>query len=72
MTVKQLIEQLSTIENQDAIVMTGGYEGGYDEVNNITNPIDMALNVHTEWYYGAHERAKDADGEYQIVKAIIM
>ena len=54
MTVAALIEKLSQIEDQDAFIMTPGYEGGYNDVDNInTEPIDVALNVNTAWYYGA-------------------
>ena len=77
MTVNELIESLSKIEDQDAIVMTKGYEGGFDDIENLNlEPIDMALNVNDEWYYGAHERISDVYHEdkekYQIVKAIIL
>jgi hypothetical protein len=75
MTVKQLIEQLSTIEDQDARVMTSGYEGGFDDVENLNlEPVDMALNVNDEWYYGAHEVAEDRYhlDKFQVVKAIII
>ena len=34
MTVKQLIEKLSTIEDQDDLVMTSGYEGGFCDIEN--------------------------------------
>jgi hypothetical protein len=77
MTVKELIEKLSTIEDQDALVMVSGYEGGYHEISQI-NPesIDIALNVNTAWYYGEHERAEmllyEDREKYQIVKAIIL
>jgi hypothetical protein len=77
MTVRQLIEQLSTIENQDVFIMTPGYEGGYNDVDNInTLQVDIALNVNTEWYYGTHERAEmlmyEDREKFQIVKAIIL
>ena len=77
MTVKELIEKLSTIENQDALVMTRGYEGGYNDVGDSIPPIvDMALNVNSEWYYGAHEKAENVYHEdrekYKSVKAIIL
>jgi len=77
MTIKELIKQLSTIENQDARVITSGYEGGFCDIENLNlEPVDIALNVNTEWYYGAHERISDVYHEdrekYQIVKAIIL
>ena len=83
MTVRQLIESLSTIEDQETRVMVNGYEGGYNDIviangigNNTPAIIQVALDVNDEWYYGAHERISDVYHEdkekYQIVKAIIL
>lgn len=83
MTVRELIESLSKIEDQDIRVMTKGYEGGVDNLvigNGIDNNIPaieyVALNVHKEWYYGRHERVDDMydapSSNYEIVKAIIL
>jgi len=77
MTIRELVQALGKIEDQDARAMVSGYEGGYHEISQI-NPesIDMALNVNTAWYYGAHERISDVYHEdrekYQVVKAIIL
>lgn len=83
MTVRELIESLSKIEDQDIRVMVSGYEGGVDDMV-IGNGIEdntpaiqyVALDVNTEWYYGKHERVDDMYGatnsEYHIVKAIIL
>jgi len=77
MTVKQLIQALSKIEDQEVRVMVSGYEGGYNDIMNINPaPIDIALDVNEQWYYGSHEKAEDIDRDkvkdYQIVKAIIL
>ena len=83
MTVGELIESLSKIEDKEIRVMVRGYEGGVNDMvigNGIDNTtpaiINVALDVNTEWYYGAHERVGDmydaANIEYQIVKAIIL
>ena len=83
MTVRQLIESLSTIEDQDVRVMVRGYEGGVNDmvigngIDNTTPAIQyVALDVNTEWYYGRHERVDDMYGgsnsDYHIVKAIIL
>lgn len=77
MTVAELIEKLSQIENQDAFIMTKGYEGGHNDVDSINiEPVDVALNVNTEWYYGAHEKISNVYHEdrekYEVVKAIII
>ncbi len=77
MTVKQLIESLSNIQDQDIKVMVTGYEGGYNDIVNINPvPIDIALNVNDQWYYGPHEKiqyvcAQDLH-KYNIVKAIVL
>ena len=83
MTVKQLIEMLNKIEDQEVRVMVRGYEGGYNDIV-IGNGIEdntpaiqyVALDVNEEWYYGIHERVDDmydaTNSEYHIVKAIIL
>ncbi len=56
MTVQQLIEMLSQIEDQQTTVMVKGYEGGVDDISNNTPEIlKVRLNVNTQWYYGRHE-----------------
>ena len=83
MTVKELIESLNKIEDQEVRVMVKGYEGGYNDIvigndieDNTPAIIDVALDVNDKWYYGTHERIEDvimnARGEYTIVKAIIL
>lgn len=75
MTVKELIEQLQQLD-PDLHVFTAGYEGGYNDVY-IGNEMEIALDVHEEWYYGKHE---DASTEYhvpdkskfKIVKGVIL
>jgi hypothetical protein len=76
MTVKKLIEQLQQLD-PDLHVFVRGYEGGYDDAGPISPVIEIALDVHEEWYYGKHE---DADIDYYvpdkskhtIVKGIIL
>lgn len=76
MTVKELIEQLQTLD-PDLHVFVQGYEGGYNHAGPIGNVREIALDVHEEWYYGKHE---DADSDYYvpdkskhtIVKGIIL
>ena len=83
MTVKQLIEILSQIEDQETTVMVNGYEGGYNDIvigngigNNTPAIIQVALDVNDQWYFGRHEKIEDilieAREDYQIVKAIIL
>ena len=83
MTVRELIESLSKVEDKEIRVMTRGYEGGVNDMvignsieDNTPAIIHVALDVNTEWYYGTHERVDDMYGatnsEYHIVKAIIL
>lgn len=83
MTVKQLIEILSQIEDQETTVMVNGYEGGYNDIvigngigNNTPAIIQVALDVNDQWYYGRHEKIEDilieAREDYTIVKAIVL
>ena len=83
MTVRELIESLSKIEDKEIRVMVRGYEGGVNDMV-IGNGIEdntpaiqyVALDVNTEWYYGTHERVDDmydaTSSEYHIVKAIVL
>jgi hypothetical protein len=75
MTVKELIEQLQQLD-PDLHVFTSGYEGGYNDVY-IGNEMEIALDVHEEWYYGKHEDASTEyhvpdKSKYKIVKGIIL
>ena len=83
MTVRELIESLSKIEDKEIRVMVRGYERGVNDMV-IVNGIEdntpaiqyVALDVNTEWYYGTHERVDDmydaTNSKYHIVKAIIL
>ena len=53
MTVKELIEQLQTL-NPESRVFVRGYEAGYDDVN-VIKPNKMVLDVNSVWYYGKHD-----------------
>ena len=83
MTVRELIESLSKIEDKEIRVMVRGYERGVNDmvigngIDNNTPAIQyVALDVNTEWYYGTHERVDDmydaTSSKYHIVKAIIL
>jgi hypothetical protein len=81
MTVKQLIESLSKIQDQNITVMVRGYEGGVDDIvignaidNNTPAIVNVAINVNDEWYYGRHG-VHNFDHEYkgrEIINAIIL
>ncbi|MVN22384.1 hypothetical protein [Mucilaginibacter arboris] len=50
MTVSQLIQKLQTLP-QDALVITEGYEDGYDTIKKISL-ISIEENPKKEWYLG--------------------
>jgi hypothetical protein len=75
MTVRQLIEVLQKVEDQDLRIMVSGYEGGFNDLETQANNIRfMTLDVNNKWYYGSHEVVTrfDTGFEHQIVKAIIL
>lgn len=65
MTVKELREKLFLLPNQDSLVVTHGYEGGFCDVRG-AEEVELVLNVNDEWYYGSHVSKDDA---YFIEKA---
>jgi hypothetical protein len=73
MTVRELIEQLQTID-PDVHVFTSGYEGGFDDAGPISSTVDMALDYYTKWYYGKHEIVENCHPliENKIVKGIVL
>jgi hypothetical protein len=60
-TVKELIEKLKTLD-QEMPVFINGYEGGYDDLTDLTN-IEVIKDVNTQWYYGSHEKIDDLHEE---------
>ena len=73
MTVKELIEQLSTLD-QEMLVFTKGYEGGFNSIHNVNSIEDIVLNYHEEWYYGPHESINNVSDskDYNTVKGLIL
>ena len=76
MIVKELIEQLQQLDH-DLHVFTEVYEGGYNDLVTVSEIRDIALDVHTEWYYGKHEEADSTyyvpdKTKYTIVKGLIL
>lgn len=80
MTIKQLIEELSQIKDQDVKVMVRGYEGGFDDAiilkgdYNIPTTYTIDRNVNDQWYYGRHEITEEDTPlkENKIERAIIL
>lgn len=74
MTVKELIEKLSELD-PELRVFTHGYEGGYSDVNDEFREEIIALDYHTDWYYGKHEAIKfirKDKSKYTTVKGVIL
>ena len=71
MTAQQLIEKLQQLDPEMRIFVNG-YEGGYNNAT-VSEIRDIALDVHTDWYYGNHEKAASdlAIGKV-VVKGIVL
>jgi hypothetical protein len=69
-TIKELIEKLQQFPPETRVVVAG-YEDGFNDIAWVDG-LDIALNVHTEDYYGAHENAEDAKGAFEIVPAVAL
>lgn len=73
MSVKELIEQLSVLE-PDLHVFVSGYEGGYHYAK-VSNIRDIYLHVNNEWFYGPHDTRDNCQQDpnsYQQVKGIVL
>ena len=64
MKVKELIERLQALDPEKMVVVAG-YEGGYDEIEEVTET-RLKLNENTTWYYGKHEQHDN--GECHAIK----
>lgn len=62
MTVKQLMEQLSNLDPEMMVVISG-HEGGVDEASYV-DQVKIKLDRHSEWYYGDHEITNGALGSF--------
>ena len=76
MKVKELIDLLSRID-PDLDVYRPGYEGGYEDVNNIRFE-DMVRNYNPEdeWWYGPHESKyvcslKESDESQEKLETVV-
>lgn len=62
MKVKHLILRLQECD-PEALVVVDGYEQGLEPLKNIVDSIEIALDVHTEWYYGKHDFIEYCKGD---------
>ena len=74
-TIKELIEQLQTLD-PELRVFTRGYEGGYGDVCLSEQGKDFVEDYHDEWYYGSHELLEQCYGykiaNYKTIKGIVL
>lgn len=57
MTVKDLINRLQQISNQEMTVVVDGYEGGFDDIKE-PKFIIVYKRIDNEWYDGKYEQSK--------------
>jgi hypothetical protein len=70
MLIKELIEELKKYP-QDSRVVVQGYEEGYNDITAISQ-LKIALNVHKEDYYGAHENSKYVKTPAERADAVLL
>lgn len=72
MTVKQLVEMLSTMD-QELLVLTRSYEGGMDIVNSV-ELCNVEYKDNQPWYYGDYWSVSDKDiaSEKETIKAVFL
>lgn len=75
MTVEELINALQQFDPKLRVIIRG-YEGGYNDAD-YAEPLRIALDVHTAWYYGKHELAdagfiSDIREQFTIENAVLI
>ena len=75
MTIKELIEQLQQLD-PETHVFVKGYEGGLEYAELKGPAMDIALDVHSEWWYGPHSyyitERHSINPDIKIVKGIVL
>ena len=61
MTVKELINRLQQISNQEMTVVVDGYEGGFDDIKD-PKFIIVYKRIDNEWYDGKYEQSSSGQG----------
>ena len=68
MTVKQLINQLQKINNQEMTVVVDGYEGGFDDIKD-SKSIIVYEKLDHDWWDGKYEQI--SSGQQGIVVLLL-
>ena len=61
MTVKELINRLQQIPNQEMRVVVNGYEGGFDDIKE-PKVINAYQRIDNEWWDGKYEQSSSGQG----------
>lgn len=61
MTVKELINRLQQIPNQEMRVVVNGYEGGFDDIKE-PKVIIAYQRIDNEWWDGKYEQSSSGQG----------
>ncbi len=65
MVIKELIELLQNLPNQDQLILVDGYETGYDHITTI-DETTVSLYPDGNWYDGDYEYNKLGEKAYVI------
>jgi len=70
MKVKDLIQELQKLD-PETLVVVAGYEGGVDEVKNITQ-YKIELDAHKGWaFFGDHAALEDIEDRYSLSSTVV-
>jgi hypothetical protein len=70
MKVKELIQELQKLD-PELLVVLAGYEGGVDELKNITQ-YKIELDAHKDWaFFGDHAALDDIGHRYSFFSTIV-
>jgi hypothetical protein len=61
MTVKELINRLQQINNQEMKVVVNGYEDGFDDIKDL-KVITAYEKIDNKWYNGKYEQSSSGQG----------
>ena len=61
MTVKELINRLQQINNQEMKVVVDGYEDGFDDIKD-PKIIAVYEQIDRDWYNGKYEQSSSGQG----------
>jgi hypothetical protein len=70
MKVKDLIQELQKLD-PELLVVVAGYEGGVDEVKNLTQ-YKIELNAYKDWaFFGDHRALDDIEDRFSLSSTIV-